>query len=470
MQTAAGTRSYALEHGDEFQVPGLKISEHALRVPLDYNAASGKQIRVFARLARASKGAEPEENAALKNVVCYLQGGPGFEAPRLAENGGMIKELLKRYDAVLLLDQRGTGLSTPVSAASLAKLGSPQNQLEYLVHFRADSIVRDAEAFRGAILGEDAKWTILGQSFGGFCCVTYLSLFPQHLKAALITGGIPYIQDTANADEHCATRVYEHLVPRYLRAMDRFYSLFPNDAERLRSLILHLSAYEVKLPGGGTLSANLFLSLGLRLLGAPGGFVRLHYLLERAFELESTPAALSAYFLADVQGMIPFGMNPLYALLHEACYANADGATAFASDRVVNSDPYKHLFDAASRAAAGENVYMYGEQVFSWMFEDIAELRDMQPVMQLLAEYKQWGALYDVDALSANTVPVAATVYVNDLYVDSELSLRTAARIGNTHCYVTNQFTHGGLRENPSDVLDTLHGLLERNACSLEAL
>lgn len=80
-----------------------------------------------------------------------------------------------------LLDQRGTGLSTPVSAESLHALGDDQDQLNYLVHFRADNIVRDCETIRknltaGRSSDLDSKLTLLGQSFGGFCITTYLSL------------------------------------------------------------------------------------------------------------------------------------------------------------------------------------------------------------------------------------------------------------------------------------------------------
>lgn len=59
---------------------------------------------------------------------------------------------------------------------------------------RADSIVRDAELVRHAIVPQSSsggRWSILGQSFGGFCCATYLSLAPEGLVEALITGGIP---------------------------------------------------------------------------------------------------------------------------------------------------------------------------------------------------------------------------------------------------------------------------------------
>ena len=49
---------------------------------------------------------------------------------------------------MLLLDQRGTGRSTPATRQTLARLGSAQAQADYLAHFRADSIVLDAELIR----------------------------------------------------------------------------------------------------------------------------------------------------------------------------------------------------------------------------------------------------------------------------------------------------------------------------------
>ena len=91
---------------------------------------------------------------------------------------------------MLLLDQRGTGLSSPVTAQSLRSIGYARAQAEYLRHFRADNIVRDAEAIRRQLVG-DRPWSILGQSYGGFCALRYLSAAPEGLEAALITGGIP---------------------------------------------------------------------------------------------------------------------------------------------------------------------------------------------------------------------------------------------------------------------------------------
>jgi len=79
---------------------------------------------------------------------------------------------------VLLLDQRGTGRSTPATRQTLPARGDATAQAEYLSHFRADSIVRDSELIRRRLLGDNERWSVLGQSFGGFCAVTYLSSHP----------------------------------------------------------------------------------------------------------------------------------------------------------------------------------------------------------------------------------------------------------------------------------------------------
>lgn len=34
------------------------------------------------------------------------------------------------------------------------------------------------------------KWSVFGQSFGGFCILTYLSFFPQGLREAFMSGGL----------------------------------------------------------------------------------------------------------------------------------------------------------------------------------------------------------------------------------------------------------------------------------------
>ena len=74
---------------------------------------------------------------------------------------------------------------------------------------------------------------------------------------------------------------------------------------------------------------------------------------------------------------------------------------------------------------------------------------------ELLAAYDGWPALYDPDRLAANTVPVAAAVYHEDMYVDHALSMETADRIGNLRAWSTGRLGHDGLRSDDR-VLDRL--------------
>ena len=128
---------------------------------------------------------------------------------------------------VLLLDQRGTERSTPVLAQTLARLVTPQAQANYLRHFRSDAIVRDAELIRRELAGEDTPWSVLGQSYGGFCAVHYLSAAPHGLHEVLITGGLPPLNTPADA-------IYRATYRRVLDKNRHYYERYPSDTARAR--------------------------------------------------------------------------------------------------------------------------------------------------------------------------------------------------------------------------------------------
>src|SRR4051794_17220388 len=136
-----------------YTLPGAVVTEREHTVPLDHAKVSGPQISVFTREVADPDGRD-------KPYLVYFQGGPGMEAPRpTCPPSGWMKRALKDF-RVLLLDQRGTGRSTPVN--SRLPGDDAQAQADYLANFRADSIVRDAELIRQE-LGVD-RWSILGQS------------------------------------------------------------------------------------------------------------------------------------------------------------------------------------------------------------------------------------------------------------------------------------------------------------------
>lgn len=443
-----------------FRLKGLLLIDRRFRVPLDYSGGLPGDITIFAR--EVVPAGLNDTRSPLPYLV-YFQGGPGFESPRMSEAGEFRK--FAREHRLLLLDQRGTGLSTAVSSATVEDLGTSAAALRYLKCFRAPSIVRDAELIRKAILPEGGKWSILGQSFGGFCVLTYMSLFPWHLHRAYLTGGLAPVRDGCSAEA-----VYRRLIPRVMRQMDSYYETFPGDEQVLAEIVRHLdssSGGAVDLPGGSVLSVRGLQALGFEGLGFPGSFARLHYLLERAWERlpVSGERVLSAYFLRSVENFMSFDTNPMYFLMHEVCYCNGGGeASNWAAERVYQDTPALH---AATAAREGRRVYMTGEMVFPFMLDEVSALRPMKEVGHALAANTDWDPLYSEEALRSCAVPAAAAVYYNDMFVDFDLSMETVGK-SNIKPWVTSEFTHAGIREGTDRVIEQLTSLVS-NKCTLES-
>ncbi|MEV6107323.1 alpha/beta fold hydrolase [Streptomyces sp. NPDC051940] len=417
--------------------PGVVLTDHVLDIPLDHDEPAGERIAVLAREAVAA-GREKDE---LPWLV-YLQGGPGSPSPRPQGADGWLARALKDY-RVLLLDQRGTGRSTPVNRQTLPLRGPAQAQADYLAHFRADAIVRDAEFIRRKLLGPSGSWSLLGQSFGGFCTLTYLSYAPQHLRECFVTGGLPGLAATA---EH----VYRAAYPRVAAKNEEHYARYPQDEEAARRIAAHLREHDVALPDGQRLTVEAFQSLGL-LLGSGSGSHELHWLLEGAWVEGARGPELSDGFLAQVMQKITFAANPLYAALHEAIYAQRSVSrepTAWAAQRVRAEFPE---FDPDA-----ERLFFTGEMIYPWMFEQDPVLRPLRQAAHLLAERTDWPDLYDPKRLAANRVPVYAAVYHDDMYVDRRDSLATADAVPGVRTWVTNEWEHDALRVSSGAVLDRL--------------
>lgn len=418
------------------RIPGLVLRDHTFEVPLDY-ANPGPMLEVYAREVIA-----PGKEDADQPLLVFFQGGPGSGSPRPVDNSGWIGRALQDF-RVLLLDQRGTGRSSPVTAQTLARFANAQAQADYLLHFRADNIVRDAEAIRRQLVG-DRQWSILGQSYGGFCALRYLSAAPQALKEVLITGGIPSLTRTVD-DVYRAT---------YRRVVDKnreFYLRYPADRARVRQVVDHLLTHDVRLPGGGPLTAQRFLQLGLQ-LGMGTGFEAIHYLLEEAFVTgpDGKPD-LNWNFLFHFEQMQSFDTNPIYSLLHESIY-NQGMASRWSAQRLLAEFPEFALEGA-------DPVLFTGEMIFPWMFDDYVQLRPLKAAADLLAACETWPVLYDTERLRHNTVPVAAAVYHSDMYVHREFSEEAARIVPNMRLWVTNEYEHNGLRADGAAILDRLLGM-----------
>ncbi|MFZ1595269.1 MAG: aminopeptidase, partial [Anaerolineae bacterium] len=66
-------------------------------------------------------------------------------------------------------------------------------------------------------------------------------------------------------------------------------------------------------------------------------------------------------------------------------------------------------------------------------------------------------------ALAANTVPVAAVSYYDDMYVELAFAEQTARQVAGLKLWVTNEYEHNGLRADGERVLGRLLDMLVGN-------
>ena len=423
-------------------------------MPRDYSNPSAGHIQLFARSAlKAEKPADYSPNSApdLKKTqlpwLVYLQGGPGFEC-RSPQNVSWTQTILDKGYQVLMLDQRGTGLSTAISQSSLQLRGDEKVQAEYMKSFRADSIVKDCEAIRKALTAEypddKKKWSIMGQSFGGFCATTYLSFHPEGLKEAFLFGGLPPLR--SNADEG-----YERLYARVKQRNEQYYTKYPEDVERVKRIVKLLTRFgdnTVRVQGGeGYMTARRFQQLGIY-FGKHGGFDDVHELVLKADTDLSQFGHLTRPTVLALEAAQSWDTNVIYALLHEPIYCQGEAAN-WSAERLLAKFPEFSLQNVDKE----EPVYFTGEMIYPFMFDCYPELAKMKKVGELLAAEKDWPKLYDVEQLKKNEVPTYAAVYHEDMYVDFELSMETANTIKGCKPFVTNSMYHNAIGAKTDDVL-----------------
>ena len=401
----------------------LTVEEHTLTVPLVWgDPADSRTIDIFARVV-AREGGET-----LPYLV-FLQGGPGHEAPRpfhSSTSPAWLDEALAHYRLVLL-DQRGTGQSTPVGDHDLAR--GAEAVAEQLTHLRADSIVRDCEAIREH-LGA-ATWSVLGQSFGGFTTLAYLSTDASSLQDVFITGGLSAIG--RHPDD-----VYALCYEKMRTTSERYYRRFPEHRDAMRRLVDLADAGDIVLPDGEVVSRSRLRSMGSA-LGTNDGWQTVWSLLER------DPS--SNAFRHDLMHAMPFdGRNPLYFAFHESSYADGH-ATRWSAERTEPSD------------FRDDPTLFTGEHIRRDWTETVPAFRPWRDVTLALAEYV-WPSIYDAEAIAASGATGAAAVYVDDVYVPMEFSLETARLLPGVKLWVTSEHEHNGLRSGPvlSRLIDLAQG------------
>ncbi|KAG6002650.1 hypothetical protein E4U21_002910 [Claviceps maximensis] len=467
-------------------LPGqLKQTTFFFQVPLDYADAPSSRNTILLharRIVKHERPVFPEKAAAAadqqtkddadaqKPYIIYLEGGPGFGNGAPADHP-LTRAALPRGYQVLFIDHRGTGLSTPVSTATLARVGGDDAdaQAAYLRLMRQDNTVRDCEAVRKCLTegwpAHKAAWSTFGQSYGGFVTLSYLSMHPEGVREAFLTGGLAPVGKTAE-------QVYRATFRKTTERNEQYFAKFPQDQDTIREIARYMDRQggRVALPGGGFLTLPRLLTMGIA-FGGHGGFETVH----------STLAALKAsldqfgFFtracLVALEAFTPFDTNIIYAILHEAIYCDGPAAPNSPSDWAAHrvglalaheeGSPFAWLRPdfSVSPTSSAAPLYFSGEMIFPFHFDTYPELIPLREVAQKLASYGDWPALYDAQRLRENAVPVYAASYVEDMYVDHHFARDTATLVRGTKVFETNVMYHNALRTKADEVMQQLFRL-----------
>jgi pimeloyl-ACP methyl ester carboxylesterase len=185
-----------------------------LAVPLDHQAAAGSpQISIAYRFYPASAGGE----ASAARTVVPVEGGPGYPSIEsvsyrsLGRDTGysaMYGALLQRSN-MLVVDNRGTGESTPLHCASLQDFSGPTaseafqqaaavcaEALNHHWRYADGSWVHASDMFSSAPAAEDlaevigalqlGRVDLYGDSYGSFFAQVFASRFPKLLRSVTL--------------------------------------------------------------------------------------------------------------------------------------------------------------------------------------------------------------------------------------------------------------------------------------------
>jgi len=156
-------------------------------------------------------------------------------------------------------------------------------------------------------------------------------------------------------------------------------------------------------------------------------------------------------FLAHFCQLLDFNTNPIFALLHESIYCQQSASNWSAQRIRAQYDEFNY--------SADKPFLFTGEMVYPWFFEQFTNLKPLKHAANLLSTTEDWSELYDLETLANNSVPVAAAIYSEDMFVEMNYSLETAKQVGKLKYWLTSEYEHNGIRMDGEHILDRLIAL-----------
>jgi pimeloyl-ACP methyl ester carboxylesterase len=170
-----------------------------IAVPEDRNKPGGRKITIFAAVLPANT-LSPKEDPLL-----ILAGGPGQAASTLAPFASRLNEVRRARD-VVLIDQRGTGRSSPMNCDAFkpkdddalethpvprAKACADELRVQGVdaTQYTTPAWIADLEAMREA-LGY-ARWNLWGGSYGTRVAQEYMRRHPDRIRTVILDAVVP---------------------------------------------------------------------------------------------------------------------------------------------------------------------------------------------------------------------------------------------------------------------------------------
>lgn len=166
-----------------------------LKMPLDHRGAVSGDIDVFVAVVPALS------SQILADPLVIFSGGPGQANSEMGAFVAMAFKSIREHREIILIDQRGTGNSTPLRCAdedesvySPAKhsqsIQSCRASFDFAAeYFTMENVIEDTHSILEGLGYE--KVNLWGVSWGTRSAVHYLRRYPAHVRSVIVDGVLP---------------------------------------------------------------------------------------------------------------------------------------------------------------------------------------------------------------------------------------------------------------------------------------
>jgi pimeloyl-ACP methyl ester carboxylesterase len=331
---APESSSHTSSHSSKFlpfescRLPSLSVEIQCARLDVPKDRARPEQGTLSLHIARLPANTRHPET----DPLILLAGGPGQAASALAPFAAALIET-RRHRDILLIDQRGTGRSSPLRCAALdeksetlsstvltdiaPKVGRCFDQLTAQsvdpLDYGTLAFVEDIEAVRDAL--NLPRINLWGGSYGTRVALEYLRRYPQYVRTLTLDGVMPpSVRISLNAWRSRDAQLNTLL--KSCEASESCRTLQPSPAAALDTLLTRLATPGLRVtfndPRTGNaetlrLDSDMLLSALQPLLYAPDTAALLPQVLTAALNNDFAPLlALTQSFSSTLGGQ----MNP----------------------------------------------------------------------------------------------------------------------------------------------------------------